>query len=159
MLRAIGYQIKETENREASRDLNGHRLRDIHEAKRIDEMLVRSKLVGHSKASGEQFKLKRKIEKLLADPTYVFDDMEYEKSRQDLTQNMSASYDEGIRMTNSAETNVIVEDAGCIGLKRKATSVISNSKAIKKMKKFNRKELFLGDDEMTSSSETDSSEV
>lgn len=152
MLRAIGAQIEKTTNREACRDLSGRRLRDINEEKRLKTWLDGQK---NREAEAEE-KKKKKIEKLQARPKHVFEDKEYEQSRQDLTQNVSESVEEGFRKAAAAtKKQSDEEEAGGSGLKRKAT--IESTKKTKKNKNKKKKKgaLWLGDD-LSSSSDTDS---
>lgn len=159
MLRAIGAQIEKTTNREACRDLSGRRLRDINEEKRLKTWLDGQK----DRETEAEEKKKKKIEKLQAKPKHVFEDKEYEQSRQELTQNVSDSVEEGFRKAAAvaaAAKKVTADDdvevAGGSGVKRKATSD-STKKANKNKnkKKKNRGAMWLGDD-LSSSSDTDS---
>lgn len=155
MLRAIGAQIEKTTNREACRDLSGRRLRDINEEKRLKTWLDGQK---DREAEAEE-KKKKKIEKLQARPKHVFEDKEYEQSRQDLTQNVSESVEEGFRkaaeIAASAKKQSDEEEAGGSGVKRKASSESSKKATKNKKKKKKKGAMWLGDD-LSSSSETDS---
>lgn len=158
MLRAIGAQIEKTTNREACRDLSGRRLRDINEEKRLKTWLDGQK---NREAEAEE-KKKKKIEKLQARPKHVFEDKEYEQSRQDLTQNVSDSVEEGFRKAAAIaaaakkQSEVEEEAAGGSGLKRKATGETSKKAKKNKPKKKKKKgAMWLGDD-LSSSSDTDS---
>lgn len=154
MLRAIGAQIEKTTNREACRDLSGRRLRDINEEKRLKTWLDGQK---DREAEADE-KKKKKIEKLQARPKHVFEDKQYEQSRQDLAQNVTDSVEEGFKkaaaIAAAAKKQSDEEEAGGSGLKRKATE---DSKKTKKKNKKQKKKgaLWLGE-ELSSSSDTDS---
>ncbi|XP_062539138.1 splicing regulator SDE2-like [Armigeres subalbatus] len=143
MLRAIGAQIEKTTNREACRDLSGRRLRDINEEKRLKAYLDKQK----EAPEDERAKLQKKIDKLLAKPKHEFHDEQYNRSRSDLTQNVGDAVQEGFR--KAAE----VEKAAEGGLKRKA---VDDGKKGKLVKKKAKGALWLGSDDLGSSSEDSS---
>lgn len=143
MLRAIGAQIEKTTNREACRDLSGRRLRDINEEKRLKAYLDKQK----DAQEDERAKLQKKIDKLLAKPKHEFHDEEYNRSRSDLTQNVGDAVQEGFRKA------VEVERAAEGGLKRKA---VDDGKKGKLVKKKAKGALWLGSDDLGSSSDDSS---
>uniref|UniRef100_A0A1B0GPQ6 SDE2-like domain-containing protein n=1 Tax=Phlebotomus papatasi TaxID=29031 RepID=A0A1B0GPQ6_PHLPP len=122
MLRAIGAQIEKTTNREACRDLSGRRLRDINEEKRLKAWLEKQKDVEIEK----QEKKKQKLERLLQEPKFEFNDKEYEKARSEMTEKIDDAVEQGFKKA--------VELAGSSGApKRKATEA-GDAKAKKKKK-------------------------
>lgn len=143
MLRAIGAQIEKTTNREACRDLSGRRLRDINEEKRLKAYLDKQK----EAPEDERAKLQKKIDKLLAKPKHEFHDEAYNRSRSDLTQNVGEAVQEGFRKAVEAEK------AGESGVKRKAMDDGKKGKAVKKKAKG---ALWLGSDDLGSSSDDSS---
>nr|XP_019552288.2 replication stress response regulator SDE2-like [Aedes albopictus] len=143
MLRAIGAQIEKTTNREACRDLSGRRLRDINEEKRLKAYLDKQK----EAPEDERAKLQKKIDKLLAKPKHEFHDEAYNRSRSDLTQNVGEAVQEGFRKA------IEVEKATEAGVKRKALDDGKKGKAVKKKAKG---ALWLGSDDLGSSSDDSS---
>lgn len=137
MLRAIGAQIEKTTNREACRDLSGRRLRDINEEKRLKTWLDGQK---DRDAEAEE-KRKKKIEKLQSKPKHVFEDKGYEQSRQDLTQNVADSVEEGFRKAAEKAADRGAKNDGeeggssSSGLKRKSATATTTSKSKNKKKK------------------------
>lgn len=147
MLRAIGAQIEKTTNREACRDLSGRRLRDINEEKRLKAYLDKQK----DAPADEAAKLQRKIDKLLAKPKHEFHDEEYNRTRSDLTQNVDEAVQEGFRKAIEAEKAASGEG----GVKRKHGA---DGKEAKKGKKQAKGALWLGADDLGSSSSASSSD-
>lgn len=144
MLRAIGAQIEKTTNREACRDLNGRRLRDINEEKRLKAWLEKQK----DKESEVYAKKKQKLERLLAKPKHEFKDADYEQARSELTTNVAAAVEEGFKRAalKAAEAG----PSGTAGVKRKLQPAGSYKKTIK------GSSLWIGDD--ISSGSDDSSD-
>uniref|UniRef100_A0A1L8DCQ7 SDE2-like domain-containing protein n=1 Tax=Nyssomyia neivai TaxID=330878 RepID=A0A1L8DCQ7_9DIPT len=139
MLRAIGAQIEKTTNREACRDLSGRRLRDINEEKRLKAWLEKQK----DAESEKKERKKQKLEKLLQEPKFDFNDKEYERARSEMTEKVDEAVEKGFKKA--------VEIAGTSGgVKRKATD--ANAEKGKKKKKTT---LWIADD-LSSSSDTDS---
>lgn len=145
MLRAIGAQIEKTTNREACRDLSGRRLRDINEEKRLKAYLDKQK---EESGEDEAVKLQKKVDKLLAKPKHEFHDEGYNRARSDLTQNVDEAVQEGLR--RAAEAAAL---AGEGGSKRKAKDDGRDAKGKKKKAKG---ALWLGADDLGSSSDEDS---
>lgn len=138
MLRAIGAQIEKTTNREACRDLSGRRLRDINEEKRLKAWLEKQKDVEIEK----QEKKKQKLERLLQEPKFEFNDKEYEKARSEMTEKIDDAVEQGFKKA--------VELAGSSGaIKRKAAEA-GDGKAKKKKKTT----LWISDD-LSSGTDTD----
>lgn len=135
MLRAIGAQIEKTTNREACRDLSGRRLRDINEEKRLKEYLDKLK----DRNEDECDVLRKKIEKLLAKAKHEFKDEQYEKARSSLTENVSASVDEGFKNAKELAASAGSSNSNNInnnnGIKRKSDD--NFNKSGKKKKKTN----------------------
>lgn len=134
MLRAIGAQIEKTTNREACRDLSGRRLRDINEEKRL-----KSWLDGQSDRDQEAVeRRKQKLAKAQAQPKHVFEDKEYEQSRQEMTQNVVDSVEEGLKKAAEVAARAKMEaeatEAGSSGVKRKASAGSTAAKKNKKKK-------------------------
>ncbi|XP_055587627.1 splicing regulator SDE2 [Uranotaenia lowii] len=147
MLRAIGAQIEKTTNREACRDLSGRRLRDINEEKRLKAYLDKQQ----NAPEDERAKLQKKIDKLLAKPKHEFHDEEYNQARSDLTQNLGEAVEEGFRKAAEAEK------AAGEAAKRKAEELSGKDKGSKKLKKKQTKgALWLGSDDLGSSSDSES---
>lgn len=150
MLRAIGAQIEKTTNREACRDLSGRRLRDINEEKRLKTWLDGQK----DREQEAEEKRKKKIEKLQTRPKHDFKDEEYEQSRSELTETVAASVAEGFRMAEAAAASAA---SNCAKVNEKGSKRKSTEADAKKLKKKKKKTaLWLGDDGISSSSDTDS---
>ncbi|XP_055615459.1 splicing regulator SDE2 [Toxorhynchites rutilus septentrionalis] len=143
MLRAIGAQIEKTTNREACRDLSGRRLRDINEEKRLKTYLEKQREAPEDEAA----RLQKKIDKLLAKPKHEFHDEGYNRARSDLTQNIDEAVQEGFLKAASAEK------AGQESAKRKLEEQGAANKTKKKKVKG---VLWLGADDLGSSSDSDS---
>ncbi|XP_059613738.1 splicing regulator SDE2-like isoform X1 [Phlebotomus argentipes] len=140
MLRAIGAQIEKTTNREACRDLSGRRLRDINEEKRLKAWLEKQK----DTEADKKEKKKQKLERLLQEPKFEFNDKEYEKARNEMTEKIDDAVEKGFEKA--------VELAGSSGAaKRKATETQTAAAKAKKKKTT----LWIADD-LSSSSDTDS---
>ncbi|ERL93737.1 replication stress response regulator SDE2 [Dendroctonus ponderosae] len=92
MLRAIGAQIEKTTNREACRDLNGRRLRDINEEQRLIKWVEQQ---GEREIEAEE-KKKKKLEKLLEQPRHEFKDEQYEKEMSELTDKIEDAVTKGL---------------------------------------------------------------
>uniref|UniRef100_A0A0K8TRL9 SDE2-like domain-containing protein n=1 Tax=Tabanus bromius TaxID=304241 RepID=A0A0K8TRL9_TABBR len=133
MLRAIGAQIEKTTNREACRDLNGRRLRDINEEKRLKAWLEKQK----DRENEAEEKKRRKLAKLLAVPKHEFNDAQYEAARASLTERVSSAVEEGFKKLKEKDPP---------GLKRKAPEPGPSKKK--------RPALWI-DDDISSSSDTD----
>lgn len=135
MLRAIGAQIEKTTNREACRDLSGRRLRDINEEKRLKTWLD-----GQPDRDQEAIeRRKQKLARAQAQPKHVFEDKHYEQSRQELTQCVADSVEEGLRKAAEAATARAhvaagTSEAGGSGVKRKAGSMAAKTNKSKKKK-------------------------
>jgi len=98
MLRAIGAQIQKTTNHEACRDLNGRRLRDVNEEKRILDYISK-------KAAREQEAKDRKrkrLAKLDERPKHVFEDRGYMQQKEKIEQNLYDALEKGKRAENKA---------------------------------------------------------
>lgn len=119
MLRAIGAQIEKTTNREACRDLSGRRLRDINEEKRLKTWIASQT----DREQEAQDKKQKKLERLLEVPKHKFNDAEYEKVREELTEKVSDAVEQGFR--SSASTSAAV------GVKRKCDKDNGKSKKSK----------------------------
>nr|CAB3265913.1 protein SDE2 homolog [Phallusia mammillata] len=92
MLRAMGSQIEKTTNKEACRDLNGRRMRDVNNEKKMIEWAKK-------KAEQEEDKDSKKIEKLerkLEIPKHYFNDPAYEKSLETTQDNVEDALKAGI---------------------------------------------------------------
>lgn len=150
MLRAIGAQIEKTTNREACRDLSGRRLRDINEEKRLKAYLEKQQ----DASEDERVKIQKKIEKLLSKPKHEFEDKEYEHQRSELIVETDEALQEGLQKVAQLEQNVPPSvDGGSepvVAGKRKRPD-LTTTKAKKK-----KTALWLGNDDLSSSSETES---
>ncbi|XP_058126190.1 splicing regulator SDE2 [Anopheles ziemanni] len=149
MLRAIGAQIEKTTNREACRDLSGRRLRDINEEKRLKAYLEKQQ----DASEDERVKIQKKIEKLLSKPKHEFEDKEYEHQRSELIVETDEALQEGLQKVAQLEQDVPPAVDGPepeVAGKRKRP----NLTAIKAKKK--KTTLWLGNDDLSSSSETES---
>lgn len=138
MLRAIGTQIQKTTNKESCRDLNGRRLRDINEEKRVKSYLEKQK----SENKNPEDEFRKKIEKLTAKTKVELQDEEYDAARTNLTENIDDAVEMGLRKIKKAK----IEEA-----------VISkkDSETIPKKKKNAKGGLWLGGDFSTSSDESE----
>lgn len=145
MLRAIGAQIEKTTNREACRDLSGRRLRDINEEKRLKAYLDKQK---EADPEDEAAKLQKKVDKLLAKPKHEFHDASYNQARSELTQNVDEAVQEGLK--RAAAAAAAAGEGG--SSKRKAKDEGRDGKGKKKKAKG---ALWLGADDLGSSSEDD----
>lgn len=123
MLRAIGAQIEKTTNREACRDLSGRRLRDINAEKRLKEWLENNKDNKDDKTE----RLKRKIQRLLAQPKHEFKDKAYEEQRSNLTENVGSAVEEGFKVAAGASGVKRTHSETQNGQKRKKTILDSDS--------------------------------
>ncbi|XP_055695625.1 splicing regulator SDE2 [Lutzomyia longipalpis] len=141
MLRAIGAQIEKTTNREACRDLSGRRLRDINEEQRLKAWLEKQKDV----ESEKQERKKQKLQKLLQEPKFEFNDKEYEKARSEMTEKVDDAVEKGFKKA----VEIAAGTSG--GVKRKTTEAALGEKGKKKKKKTT---LWIADD-LSSSSDTD----
>ena len=131
MLRALGSQIEKTTNNEACRDLSGRRMRDVNNEKKMMEWVKQ-------KAEKDRLKEKETIEKLerqLQRPKHFFNDPEYEKS---------------LEVTTDS-----VEDALKTGLN--ANKRVSNLKSKSTEPPTKKSKLWLGAEDISDSSDSDSS--
>lgn len=156
MLRAIGAQIEKTTNREACRDLSGRRLRDINEEKRVKAYMDKQKEREEEAAQ----KVTKKIEKLQAKPKHEFRDKQYDEARSELTENISAALEEGLKKvaegsgSKSGDDSCEAEAQTSSGTKRK---VDDDDKTLKKKKKKkNIKGAQWMNDDLGSSSDSES---
>jgi len=156
MLRAIGAQIEKTTNREACRDLSGRRLRDINEEKRVKAYM--DKQTEREEHAAQ--KVTKKIEKLQAKPKHEFRDKQYDEARSELTENISAALEEGLKKQAEGGGSKSGEDSGeaeaqtsSTGTKRK---VDADDKTLKKKKKKKNIKGAAWLDDLGSSSDSDS---
>ncbi|XP_064174800.1 splicing regulator SDE2 isoform X3 [Anguilla rostrata] len=102
MLRALGAQIEKTTNREACRDLSGRRLRDVNHEKEMAEWLKKQ---ADREAEKEQRRLER-LQRKLAEPKHYFNDPEYDKQCQDISERMEESIKKGLQASSSGTSRV-----------------------------------------------------
>uniref|UniRef100_A0A182IYB4 Sde2_N_Ubi domain-containing protein n=1 Tax=Anopheles atroparvus TaxID=41427 RepID=A0A182IYB4_ANOAO len=149
MLRAIGAQIEKTTNREACRDLSGRRLRDINEEKRLKAYLEKQQ----EASEDERVKMQKKIEKLLAKPKHEFEDKEYEHQRSELIVETDDALQVGLQKVAQSELpGSMVKDCSERPLAGKRKRPEAAAAKLKKKKTT----LWLGNDDLSSSSEPES---
>ncbi|XP_074598470.1 uncharacterized protein LOC141853128 [Brevipalpus obovatus] len=100
MLRAIGAQIEKTTNKEACRDLSGRRLRDIKAEKRFKEWMAKRVQDQEEKEK----KRKEKLEKMKEEPKILFEDPEYFKNKEEISQSIGEALEHGLKKSK-AETS------------------------------------------------------
>uniref|UniRef100_A0A182QHS8 SDE2-like domain-containing protein n=1 Tax=Anopheles farauti TaxID=69004 RepID=A0A182QHS8_9DIPT len=161
MLRAIGAQIEKTTNREACRDLSGRRLRDINEEKRLKAYLEKQQEVA---GEDERVKAERKIAKLLSKPKHEFEDKEYEHTRSELVVAADEAIQEGLQKALALELGQTVTGVEIAAQTEKIEASSSQAETRKRKHpatkvgikpKKNTASLWLGADDLSSSSETD----
>jgi len=133
MLRAIGARIEKTTNHEACRDLNGRRMRDVNNEKKITEWLQEQ----DTKEKERVQKHNDRIERTL-NPKMRYEDKDYTKSIQGNVDKVN----EAVKIATTVNKNKP-------GEKRKTTEQVSNSKKSK---------MWLGLDELDSDEDSDALE-
>ncbi|XP_053669905.1 splicing regulator SDE2-like [Anopheles nili] len=148
MLRAIGAQIEKTTNREACRDLSGRRLRDIKEEKRLKAYLEKQQ----EASEDDSVRAERKIAKLLAKPKHEFEDKEYEHTRSELVVLADEAIQEGLQKVIAVEEqrgNATANAKPGASKRKQSETSAGNAKRNK------ISSLWLGSDDLSSSTETD----
>uniref|UniRef100_A0A2M4CJY2 Putative signal transducer and activator of transcription n=1 Tax=Anopheles darlingi TaxID=43151 RepID=A0A2M4CJY2_ANODA len=148
MLRAIGAQIEKTTNREACRDLCGRRLRDINEEKRLKAYLEKQQ----NASEDERQKIQLKLDKLLAKPKHEFEDRQYESVREELIVTGDDAIEAGLQQVQSTSDDSEETTVKEKRLKRKGRNDCKISK------KKRKSDVWLGTDDMSSSSDYDTSD-
>lgn len=118
MLRAIGAQIEKTTNKEACRDLNGRRLRDVNAEKRIKNWVQKQ---AEQKREEEQRK-KEKLERLRSEPKVMFNDPEYLKEREQIPVKIEDAVKYSMNKKKSATVTSAQEQSSTVTCSSSATS-------------------------------------
>lgn len=94
LLRAFGKQILISNNKEACRDLNGRRMRDVNNEKKLKEWLLKQA----DNRSKQDDKLERLKRKRKASPKHCFEDRKYQRQKRMIENELENALDDAFNV-------------------------------------------------------------
>ena len=126
MLRALGAQIEKTTNKEACRDLQGRRLRDVNDEKRLKDFVSKKA----EREQEEKAKKEARLEKLRrlanGENKHEFNDPEYFKQREEISDRVHDAVEEAFKKAEEEDAKAEPK-ASTSGIKRKAPEATATS--------------------------------
>ncbi|XP_076267707.1 splicing regulator SDE2-like [Rhynchophorus ferrugineus] len=100
MLRSMGHQFSKNTNKDSCRNLDGRRLRDVNEEKRLRSLCEQH--MNQEKESKD--KKQKKLEKMCQIPKFEFNDKEYETERSVLREKIEDAVTKGLEASRKRKS-------------------------------------------------------